>query len=250
MVLAVSRFFLLVCLLALTIATTAWAAPVTVDFTAVIGTSNSVDTENVFGEGSGADLAGQVIVGSVIIDPTSLTGVCGRGGACYRDFGAGAISISFTLNGITSTVVSQHIPGSFINRASGSVSISDSSHGHFNYLAVGATGSDGMVQQSIGALFNNATLFSAYGNGVPSAAIASLASIGGGAGLVSGGITFLSPVEHLDATIRSINVPDPSGLAPSGTATSIGKAVPEPAGLALFGVALGGLGMVRRKCAD
>jgi hypothetical protein len=250
MVLAVSRFFLVVCALVLPIATAAQAAPVTVDFTAVIGIGNSFDAEDVFGEGSGANLAGQVIAGSVVIDPAALTQVCIGGGACYSDFGAGAISISFTLNGMTTTVVSKNIPGSFINRAAGSVSISDLSHGGYNYVAVAATSPDGMVQESIGALFNNATLFSAFGDGDPSAAIASLASIGGGSGLVNGGITFLSPVEHLDATILGIAAADPAGLSLFGTATSASIRVPEPASLALFGVALGGLGFLRRKRTD
>ena len=246
-VLAVSRFFLLVSALALTIVVPAPAAPVTVDFTAVIGTGNSVDTDNVFGEGFGTNLAHQVIVGSAMIDPTALVEVCRRGRACYSDFGAGAISISFTLNGITSTVVSGHRPGSFIDHAVGSVSISDPSHGGYTYLAVAATDPDGMVQQSIGVLFNNRTLFSAYGNGVPSAAIASLAHIGAGSGLVGGGITFLSPVEHLDATILTIAVQQPAGLAQSGDASNRGIDVSEPSDLALFCAAMSGLGMVRRK---
>ena len=231
----------------LAIALPAHSAPVTIEFTAIIGTSNSVDTENLFGEGFGANLAHQTIVGSAIIDPAALTEVCSGGGACYRDFGAGAISISFTLNGITSTIVSKNIPGSFIPRAAGSVSISDPADGGSNYLAIGATGPDGMVQQSIGVLFNNATLFSAYGNGDPAAAVASLANIGGGGGLVSGGITLLTPIEHLDARIVSIDVPEFTGPTLSSDASNPTIDVSEPAGLALFGFAVGGLAMVRRK---
>lgn len=235
-----------VCALALTIATAAQAAPVTVEFSAVIGVGNSIDTDGVFGEGAGANLANQVIVGSVIIDPASLTEVCSGGPACYSDFGAGAISISFTLNAITTTVVSRNIPGSFINRASGSVSISDSSLGRSNYLGVAAIGPDGMLQESIGALFDNATLFSAFGNGDPVAAIDSLSSIAGGAGLVGGGITLLTPDEHLDATIQMIGIPEIAGPIASNDSVS----VPEPAALALFGAGLGGLGMTRRKRRD
>jgi hypothetical protein len=116
------------------------------------------------------------------------------------------------------------------NSSGGLVNICDPLDGGSNYLAVGAASPNGMVEQSIGVLFDNATLFSAYGGGDPTVAIDSLGIIGGGAGLVKGGITLMSPVEHIDATILSIDVP-------------------EPAGLALFGVALAGLWIVRRKIA-
>jgi hypothetical protein len=230
-ILAASRFLLPVCALLLALSSAAHADPTLIVFTAMIGPGNNIDTEDVFGEGYDADLTDQVITGSISIDPTALTQRCGSDGACYGDFGAGAVSVSFTLNGITSTVVSTGTLGYVGNSSGGLVSISDPADGGDNYLAVGAASADGMVQQSIGALFNNATLFSADGGGNPTAAIGSLDSIGGGAGLVEGGITFLSPVEHLDATIMSIDVP-------------------EPAGLAVLAVGLIGLRIVRRKLAD
>jgi hypothetical protein len=148
----------------------------------------------------------------VTIDPAFLTQACGGVGACYGDFGAGAISVSFTLNGITSTVMSSGTIGYLGNRSGGSVSIRDRRHGGVNYLDAGATSADGMVQQSIGVLFNNATLFDAPG-GDPADAIYSLGRIGGGKGLVKGGITYMSPVEHLDAVILSIEVPEPAALS-------------------------------------
>jgi hypothetical protein len=225
---AASRFILLTCALSLTLSAVARANPTTIAFTAMIGSGNNIDIRNVFGEGIGANLTGQVIAGSISIDPGPLTELCGAGGACYGDLGAGAISVSFTLNGVTSTVVSTGRMGYFGGRSGGSVVISDPSDGGFNYLAVGATSADGMVQESIGVLFNNATLFSAYGGGDPAAAIASLGSIGDGAGLVSGGITFMTPTEHLDARILTIDVPEPSGLG-------------------LLGVGLAALRTARRK---
>lgn len=203
------------------------AEPLLIAFTAMIGANNGnvVDVDNVFGEGSNDDLTGQVIVGQVTIDPALLTTLsCGGAGACYGDFGAGAVSVSFSLNGVTSTTVSTGTLGYLGNSSGGSVQIGSSGLG--NYLAAGAASSDGMLQQSIGALFSIATLFSASSD--PGSAIASLLSIGRGQGLVNGGITLMTPDEHIDATILTINVP-------------------EPAALALMGVALPGLAFVRRK---
>jgi PEP-CTERM motif len=212
-IVAVSRFLLPLCAVLLALSPVARADPTLIAFTAMIGSGNSIDTEDVFGEGYGTDLSGQVITGSISIDPASLTQQCASGAACYGDFGAGAVSVSFTLNGITSTVVSTGTLGYFGDSSGGLVSISDPADGGYNYLAVGAASANGMVQESIGVLFNDATLFSAYGGGDPAAAIGSLDSIGGGGGLVKGGITFMSPVEHLDATIMTIDVPEPAGLA-------------------------------------
>ena len=229
MLISASRVSLLVFALSLTLPLVGRANPTVVAFTAMIGSRNSIDTENVFGEGYGANLAGQVIVGSVSIEPASLTQIWSVGEACYADFGAGAVSVSFTLNGITSAVVSTGVLGFVGGSSGGLVSISDPSAGGKNYLAVGAASLDGMVQESIGAMFDNATLFSADGGGDPALAVGSLDAVDEGSGLVKGGITFLSPVEHLDATILTI------------------EAVPEPACLALFGIALGGLWLKRRK---
>jgi hypothetical protein len=105
------------------------ADPITIHFTAKIGTSNNIDWEDVFNEGAGANLKGQIIAGAVTIDPTPLTNLCGTAAACYGDLGAGAVSVSFTLNGVTSTVVSSGTLGYFGGRSGGSILISDRSHG-------------------------------------------------------------------------------------------------------------------------
>jgi hypothetical protein len=206
----VSRILLLAPALMLLHLAAPRAEPVTIRFTAKIGAGNNIDWANVFNEGAGANLKGQIIAGEVVIDPAPLSGLCGTLAACYGDFGTGAVSVSFSLNGVTSTVVSSGTTGYFGGRSAGLVSIGDHTHGGYNYLAVGAT-SDGMVQQSIGALFSNATLFDATSD--PAAALASLGHIRDGFGLVAGGVTFLSPVEHLDAMILSIDVPEPAALS-------------------------------------
>jgi hypothetical protein len=212
------RVFALVVALGLVSPVAVCAAPITIEFTARVGTANSIDSGNVFGEGAGANLAGQIIAGAVTIDPAGLASLCATGAGCYGDFGAGAISVRFTLNGITSTTVSTGTLGYFGNASSGSVLICDPSDGGNNYLAVGATTADGMVQQSLGALFNVATLFDAHGGGDPGAAIDSLIAIGAGAGLAKGGITYMDPIEHLDAVILTIDVPEPATLPLFGLA--------------------------------
>lgn len=206
----------LVFALALIQPSTPRAEPITIKFTAQVGTSNNIDAANVFGEGYGADLRGQVITGLLSIDPSALTALCPAGAACYGDQGRGAISVSFTLNGITSTTVSTGTLGYFGNGSGGSVLICDPTDGGNNYLAVGATSPDGMVQQSIGALFTVATLFDAHAHSDPSAAIDSLMAIGDGSGLAKGGITYMDPAEHLDATILGIDIPEPGGAAVLG----------------------------------
>lgn len=206
------RFLALALALVLIQPAASWADPMNIRFAARVGTQNSIDTADVFGEGAGADLTGQIIAGLLTIDPTHLTQVCPAGGACYGDFGAGAISVSFTLNGITSTTVSTGTMGYFGGLSGGWVLICDTNNGGNNYFGAGATSADGMVQQSIGALFSVASLFDAYGNGDPAAAIGSLGVFGDGSGLVKGGITYMNPVEHLDATIVAIDVPEPAAL--------------------------------------
>lgn len=230
MLLPVSRCLWLICILSLISGRVARADPTIITFSAMIGSENGnvIDTDGIFGEGAGADLKGQIITGSISIDPTELSERCTAGGACYGDFGTGAVSVSFSLNGVTSTVVSTGTLGYFGNSSGGSVQISDPLDGLGDYVAVGAASPDGMLQESIGALFNNATGFSAYGGGSPAVAVASLDGIGLGTGLVSGGITLMTPDEHLDARILSIEVP-------------------EPADLAVLGVGLIALGAVRRK---
>ncbi len=216
MFLAKIRFVVLLAAIALLPCAGSRADPISVQFTARIGTSNNIDAADIFHEGYGANLAGQVIAGSVTIDPLPLAALCASGGACFGDFGAGAISVSFTLNGVTSTVVSTGTLGYFGGRSGGALSLNSMSNGGDNYLAAGATTPDGMVQESLGVLFNNATPFDAASSAV--AAVASLATIGGGAGLVAGGITYMNSVEHLDATILAIEAPEPIGIAVFGMA--------------------------------
>ena len=205
------RFVGLLAAITLASAAGSHAAPIVVQFAARVGTVNNIDAADIFHEGYDANLAGQIIDGSVTIDPLPLTALCASGGACFGDFGAGAISVSFTLNGVTSTVVSTGTLGYFGGRSGGSLSLNSLGNGGDNYLAAGATTPDGMVQQSLGVLFNSATRFNAASS--PAVAVGSLAAIGGGTGLVAGGITYMNPVEHLDATILAIQAPEPGGIA-------------------------------------
>jgi hypothetical protein len=207
MILIKSRIILLAAAMAFLSAGSCLAAPVMIRFTAAIDTGNSIDAADIFGEGAGADLAGQIVSGAVTIDPAALTALSVSGGASYGDFAAGAISVTFVLNGVTSTVVSTGTLGYFGDRSGGALSVSSLGNGGNNYFAVGATSADGMVQQSMGALFDLAVLFEASAD--PDAAVASLAAIGNGAGLVKGGITYMNPIEHLDATILTIEIPEP-----------------------------------------
>lgn len=216
-------------------------ADVTLRFSAEIGSTNNVDTGNIFNEGAGANLQGQIITGTATIGSAGLVQECGSGGGCYGDFGAGSIRVSFTLNGITSTVVSTGRMGYYGDRSGGSVSIMDPapSDGGYNNFEVQADNPDGTLQEQIGAMYNLQSAFSAYGGSLaapdPAAAIDSLTSIDEGQ-LVWGGITLLTPTEHLDAEVIGITVP-----------------VPEPAGLGLAGLVLAAAvrrwrGAVRRFC--
>jgi hypothetical protein len=55
MILAACRFVFLVCVASLTLSAVARANPMVIAFTAMIGSSNDIDTDNVFGEGAGAN---------------------------------------------------------------------------------------------------------------------------------------------------------------------------------------------------
>lgn len=217
----------------------AHATPLTIDFTATIGTSNNIDTGDVFGEGYGANLTGQEIDGSITIDPSPFVQACSSIDPCWGDFGAGALTVSFTLNGITATVTSSGTLGFLGDRSGGSVSITDSTHG--NSFEIAAASPDGMVEETVGAAFGNSTLFDAYGGGDPNTAIGSLDAIGQGNGLVWGGITYLSPVEHLDATIDSIDA------IQVATVTTSDNDIPEPSGNGLLGLAVAALWRARRR---
>lgn len=210
------RFVVLLATMTLFHVAASHAYPTVVRFTARVGTSNNIDMANTFNEGYGANLTGQIIYGSITIDPGPLAGLCASGGACFADFGAGALAVSFTLNGMTATVVSTGTLGYFGGRSGGSLAVNSLGSGGDNYLAAGVTSPDGMVQESLGALFNNATLFDAAAS--PVFAVSSLSTIGAGAGLVAGGITYMNPVEHLDATILGIDVPEPGAVPVFGMA--------------------------------
>lgn len=210
------RFIVLLAAMTLVQVAASHADPMIVRFTARVGASNNIDVANVFNEGYGANLAGQIVSGSIMIDPMPLAGLCASGGACFADFGAGAFAVSFTLNGVTSTVVSAGTLGYFGGRSGGSLAVNSLGNGGDNYLAAGVTSPDGLVQQSLGVLFNNATLFNAASS--PVVTVSSLSMIGGGTGLVAGGITYMNPVEHLDATILGIDVPEPGAVPVFGMA--------------------------------
>jgi hypothetical protein len=158
------------------------------------------------------------------------------------------VSVSFTLNGITSAIVSSGTLGYFGGGSGGLIEIHDPSDGGSNYLAADATTADGMERQSIGALFGTATLFSACGGGDPAVAIGSLGSIGGGSGLVSGGVTYMSPDEHLDARILGIDVPSTEVFGIEVSAMHVrGIDIAEPGGLTLLVVAVAGLALARLR---
>jgi hypothetical protein len=217
------RFALLLVLFALPVVS---RAEVTLRFSARVGGTNNIDVGNIFHEGASANLQGQIITGTATIDSAGLVQECGAGGACYGDFGAGSISVSFTLNGVTSTTVSTGTLGYYGYRSGGSVSIMDPAPGDggYNNFEIQADSPDGMLQQQIGAMYNLQAAFTAYGGSRaapdPEVAIDSLATIDDGQ-LVWGGITLLTPIEHIDAEVIAISVP-----------------VPEPAGLGLAGFAL------------
>jgi hypothetical protein len=57
------------------------------------------------------------------------------------------------------------------------------------------------------------TSFDVSGNGDPGTAIDSLGVIGNRSGLGKGDITYMNPLEHLDATILTIGIPEPAALS-------------------------------------
>ena len=84
MALVKSRIILLAAALALLSAGSCLAAPIMIRFTAAIDTGNSIDAADIFGEGAGADLTGQVVSGTVTIDPAALTALSVSGRVLWR----------------------------------------------------------------------------------------------------------------------------------------------------------------------
>ena len=223
------RLAAIVLMLLMSPLTTAARADVTLNFQARIGTINNIDISDIFHEGAGANLQGQIITGTATVETAGLVQRCGSGGACYGDFGAGSVSISFTLNGVTSTVVSTGTMGYYGYSSGSSVSIMDpaAGHGGYNNFEIAADSPDGLLQEQIGAMYNPQAAFSAYGGSVsapdPTRAVDSLATLDQGQ-MVWGGITLLTPIEHLDAQLLDVSVP-----------------VPEPAALGLAFILLAAL---------
>lgn len=191
-------------ILALAAATPAMAGPIVIHFAAKV--QSGADRDNLFQYGANADLAGQILTGSVSVEPEPMIAVPAGAGAAYADFGAGAITFGLTLNSVSLTIVSTGTLGFGGSRSGGELTIEDIGHGGYNYMDVGATSPDGMTQLTLSALFAPSVAFSA-------ASIPSLGAIGGGRGLTAGGITLMTASgEHISATLLSVDVPEPGSL--------------------------------------
>ncbi len=178
------------------------AGPVVIHFTASI--QSGTDPANLFGEAADPDLAGQILTGSVSIDPAAMTPASESDGISYGDFGAGAVSVSVALNGMSLNAVSSGTIGYFGNRSGGEVTVGDLADGGYNYMDAGASTPDGMVQVSLSALFNRSVALSA-------ASVGSLAAIGDGKGLTVGGVTVMTASgEHVTAALLFMSVPEPA----------------------------------------